>query len=396
MPMNRRGGKSSASFPRSKKSSQRKPKAQLQPKNFVHRDVKPPELSTHTSAYSYQDLDLHPNLQRNISAKGYTDPTPIQEQAIPPILKGEDLLGIAQTGSGKTAAFLIPLINKLANNRDEQVLILAPTRELAEQINEEFRALGKKLGLFSALCVGGQSMRKQIEILEKGSRMVIGTPGRIMDLTDKGKLDLSHMSTIVLDEVDRMLDMGFIEDIRRLIREFPEERHSLFFSATLDPKIQNLMREFLRQSYQEVKLQASPSSEHIYQDVVLYSHPEEKKRKLKELLEDYQDDGKVLVFANTKKGVDFLERTFQDMNFAAIGIHGDKEQPERKRTLKQFKSGEVNILIATDVAARGLDISNVSLVVNYDAPENYDDYIHRIGRTGRAGAIGQARTFVEE
>jgi superfamily II DNA/RNA helicase len=394
--MNRRGGKSSASFPRSKKSSQRKPKAQLQPKNFVHRDVKPPELSTHTSAYSYQDLDLHPNLQRNISAKGYTDPTPIQEQAIPPILKGEDLLGIAQTGSGKTAAFLIPLINKLANNRDEQVLILAPTRELAEQINEEFRALGKKLGLFSALCVGGQSMRKQIEILEKGSRMVIGTPGRIMDLTDKGKLDLSHMSTIVLDEVDRMLDMGFIEDIRRLIREFPEERHSLFFSATLDPKIQNLMREFLRQSYQEVKLQASPSSEHIYQDVVLYSHPEEKKRKLKELLEDYQDDGKVLVFANTKKGVDFLERTFQDMNFAAIGIHGDKEQPERKRTLKQFKSGEVNVLIATDVAARGLDISNVSLVVNYDAPENYDDYIHRIGRTGRAGAIGQARTFVEE
>jgi len=394
--MNRRGGKSSASFPRSKKSSQRKPKAQLQPKNFVHRDVKPPELSTHTSAYSYQDLDLHPNLQRNISAKGYTDPTPIQEQAIPPILKGEDLLGIAQTGSGKTAAFLIPLINKLANNRDEQVLILAPTRELAEQINEEFRALGKKLGLFSVLCVGGQSMRKQIEILEKGSRMVIGTPGRIMDLTDKGKLDLSHMSTIVLDEVDRMLDMGFIEDIRRLIREFPEERHSLFFSATLDPKIQDLMREFLRQSYQEVKLQASPSSEHIYQDVVLYSHPEEKKRKLKELLEDYQDDGKVLVFANTKKGVDFLERTFQDMNFAAIGIHGDKEQPERKRTLKQFKSGEVNVLIATDVAARGLDISNVSLVVNYDAPENYDDYIHRIGRTGRAGAIGQARTFVEE
>ncbi len=394
--MNRRGGKSPHSFKRGNKSSQRKPKSTLKSHNFIHREVQPPEVSTHVAEYSYTDLDLHANLQHNIKEKGYTKPTPIQEQTIPPILRGEDVLGIAQTGSGKTAAFLIPLLDKLAKNQDENILILAPTRELAEQINEEFRSLGKKLGLFSVLCVGGQSMRKQIELIEKGSRMVIGTPGRIMDLTEKGKLDISRMSTIVLDEVDRMLDMGFIEDIRYLIREFPEERHSLFFSATLDPKIQALMQEFLKPSYKEVKLQDSPSSDHIHQDIVTYSHPEEKQRKLKELLEDYQEDGKVLVFANTKKGVDFLERNLQKLNFAAIGIHGDKEQRERKRTLNQFKSGESNILIATDVAARGLDINNVSMVVNYDAPDNYDDYIHRIGRTGRAGAIGKARTFVEE
>ncbi|MFB6225247.1 MAG: DEAD/DEAH box helicase, partial [Candidatus Paceibacteria bacterium] len=283
---------------------------------------------------------------------------------------------------------MIPLLHKLATNPNERILILAPTRELAEQINNEFRILGKKLKLFSTLCVGGQNIKRQIQILEKGSRMIIGTPGRVVDLVNRGHLDLSQMSSIVLDEVDRMLDMGFIEDIRWLIRKFPKHRHSLFFSATLDPKIQDLMQEFLRNSYKEVRLQERPSGNHIYQDTISYSRPQEKYWELKELLQEFSDEGKILIFANTKREVDRLERVLQEDRFEAIAIHGDKEQAERRRRLAQFKSEESPILIATDVAARGIDVRNVALVVNYDAPENYDDYIHRIGRSGRAGKIG--------
>lgn len=354
----------------------------------------------YVAKHTFLDFPFNDQLSKNIVRAGYTSPRPIQDQSIKSTLEGMDVFGLANTGTGKTAAFLLPLIEKNYQNKvnrapeapREIVLIMAPTRELALQIDDEFKKLSFGLGMFSAPCVGGLPIMKQISEIKRGVSFIIGTPGRLRDLMDRKVIDLTSCSTVVLDEADRMLDMGFRDDMVFIIGKCPKDRQTLFFSATLSPEIKKLTTEFLKDPV-FISVLSGETAKNIEQDVVRTKTVGEKLDRLHEILKQDGSD-KVLIFREMKHSVDTLAKELSQMGFKVGGIHGDKRSRERIRTLDLFKQDKINILIATDVAARGLDIPDVTHVINYDVPQTYDTYVHRIGRTGRAGKKGTALTFV--
>ncbi len=360
---------------------------------FVNKAVITEQVEHFVPEHAFTDFAIDERLKSNILVKGYTSPTPIQDKSIPHVLRGADIVGIANTGTGKTAAFLIPLLNKVLLDPTQCVLIVVPTRELAIQIDTELRDFAKNLRIYSVCCVGGASIGKQISELRRGGNFIIGTPGRLKDLIERRYINLAKFKTIVLDEADRMLDMGFVADMRFLMAGMPSPRHTLFFSATISHEIEGLIREFLRDPVR-ISVKTQDTAKNVDQDVVKISKGDTKLNVLFNLLSQ-SEFSKVLVFGRTKHGVDKLSRVLQEKGFKAECIHGDKNQAKRQKALDLFKRDHVQILVATDVAARGLDIAGVSHVINYDLPATYDDYVHRIGRTGRAGQKGKAITFIE-
>ena len=354
------------------------------------------EEKPYISKYTFADFPFNPQLHKNIKGAGFVSPRPIQDQAIPTVLAGKDVFGMANTGTGKTAAFLLPLIEKISKTKGlskrETVLIMAPTRELALQIESDFKILAFGFGMFSVSCVGGLPIMKQIREIKLGVSFVIGTPGRLRDLIDKKVLDLSTCHSVVLDEADRMLDMGFRDEMVYIIGKTPKERQTLFFSATLSADIKKLTGQYLKNPV-FISVVSGETLKNIDQDVIRARSKEEKLEKLHEVLKKDGSD-KVLIFREMKHSVDTLAKDLAHMGFKVGGIHGDKRSRERIRILDSFKKDQINILIATDVAARGLDIPDVTHVINYDVPQTYNTYIHRIGRTGRSGKKGTALTFV--
>jgi superfamily II DNA/RNA helicase len=368
----------------------------IDPSRFINKAIVTEE-QVYVPEHQFADFDIHPKLKEVIARKGYVTPTPIQDKSITHTLAGHDVVGIANTGTGKTAAFLIPLIHKVMvgvmAKRNEQVLVVAPTRELASQIEAEFKKFTDGLGMYSVCVVGGAPIGKQIRDLRYHNDFVIGTPGRIKDLVEKGCIDLSKFNTVVLDEADRMLDMGFITDMRYFMSRMSKDRHTLFFSATLSREIEALIGEFLKNPVR-ISVKTQDTSKNVDQDVVRVTGTN-KVDVLHDLLSQ-PDFSKVLVFGKTKHGVERLTALLNERGFKADAIHGDKNQSGRERALRKFKENQVQILVATDVAARGLDIPHVSHVINYDVPATYEDYVHRIGRTGRAGRKGKALTFIHQ
>ncbi|ATE64984.1 DEAD/DEAH box helicase [Rhizorhabdus dicambivorans] len=345
---------------------------------------------------SFADLGLSDELLRAVSESGYSEPTPIQAQAIPPVLMMKDLIGIAQTGTGKTASFVLPMIDILAHGRSRarmpRSLILEPTRELAAQVAENFEKYGKYHKLTMALLIGGVNMGDQIAALEKGVDVLIATPGRLMDLFGRGKILLTGCSLLVIDEADRMLDMGFIPDIEEICTKLPAQRQTLLFSATMPAPIKKLADKFLSNPKQ-IEVSRPASANLAIEQALVETSSRNKRDALRDLLK-VEDVTTAIVFSNRKTTVRDLAQSLARHGFKAGQIHGDMEQPERLRELDRFKSGEINILVASDVAARGLDIKGVSHVFNFDVPWHPDDYVHRIGRTGRGGATGKAITLV--
>lgn len=341
--------------------------------------------------YLFEDLKIHNNLKIAIKNHGFSTPTPIQDKAIPAILAGKDVIGLANTGTGKTAAFLIPMLNKILTNPKEKVLIIAPVRELAIQIQEELKILAQKLNIYSVVVVGGASIQMQIRDLRRRNNVVIGTPGRLKDLISRKRLNLSEFNNVVIDEADRMLDMGFINDVKQLLSLVAKERQTMLFSATFSTEIENLVKDFLKNP-ERISLKTRETSKQIDQDIIRIAN-QDKVEVLYELLIQTQFE-KVLIFSKTKHGADKLSQKLKQKGLKSDAIHGNKPHNKRQRVLKMFKQNAIDILVATDVAARGLDIPNVSHVINFDLPATYDDYVHRIGRTGRADKTGIALTFV--
>ncbi len=359
---------------------------------FINKAEAPEKIAEFKPQNKFADFLIDERLKKTITAKGYVLPTPIQDRAIPEILRGHDMVGIANTGTGKTAAFLIPLIHKILQNRREQVMIIVPTRELAQQIDSEMREFTAGMKMFSVCCVGGAPISKQLRDLRYQYNFIIGTPGRLKDLIDRKVIILSEFNTIVLDEADRMLDMGFVNDMRAVMAGMPKNRQTLFFSATLSPEIEKLIGEFLREPTR-ISVKTSDTCKNVDQDIIRVQNGADKVDTLHSLL-NQKELTKVLIFGRTKHGVEKLSQTLVQRGFRSESIHGNKNQNGRQRALKLFSAGQIQILVATDVAARGLDIADVSHVINYDIPATHDDYVHRIGRTGRAGKLGKALTFV--
>jgi superfamily II DNA/RNA helicase len=359
---------------------------------FINRATENNTVKQYAAVYSFSDFEIDSRLKENILSKGFDKPTAIQDQAIPEIINGKDIIGLADTGTGKTAAFLIPLIDKILKNKNERILIVTPTRELAEQIDVELSELAKGLRVYSVLTIGGTNIRHQISQLKREHSFLIGTPGRLKDLLDRGNLRLNQINNVVLDEADRMLDMGFINDIKLLLGNITSNRQTLFFSATFSKEVERLSANFLRDPVR-IETKTRDTSSNVDQDVVKLVPGQNKIDVLHDLL--IKDDfKKVLIFGKTKWGVEKLSKILAERGFRASSIHGDKSQSQREKALRLFKAEEIDILVATDVAARGLDIPDVSHVINYDLPATYNDYIHRIGRTGRAYKKGIALTFV--
>ncbi len=405
-----RGGSSSASRPPYRPYSNRPAPSRgrgrsfggqyIDASRFINKAVITEKVEHFVPDHAFTDFHIDEKLKKNIVAKGYLNPTPIQDKSIPHILRGSDLVGIANTGTGKTAAFLIPLINKVLLSRkhakpdptDARVLVVVPTRELAQQIESELKDFTPVLNMFAVCCVGGASMGYQLAGLQRPHSFIIGTPGRLKDLIDRKSINLSKYSTVVLDEADRMLDMGFIADIKYMIAKMPPERQTLFFSATMSPEIKALIKDFLKEPVM-ISVKTSETSSQVDQDVVRVPPGKNKLDVLRDLLIQPGFD-KVLIFGRTKHGVERLAKELKTMGFKAESIHGNKTQGQRQKALSLFKESHANILVATDVAARGLDIAGVSYVINFEVPSTYDDYVHRIGRTGRAGKKGKALTFI--
>jgi superfamily II DNA/RNA helicase len=359
---------------------------------FLAQNSTAPTPTTYVSRRTFADFDLNEQLKFNINAKGYNQPTPIQDQVVPLVLANQDVIGLATTGSGKTAAFLLPLINKVGQNRSGKVLIVAPTRELALQIAGEFRDFARGLSMLAAVCIGGLNIERQIIALRNNPNFVIGTPGRLKDLERRRVLRFSDYTTIVLDEVDRLLDMGFMPEIQYIVSRLPIKRQSLFFSATLPPKTQELTHDFLTNPV-TVSISSDMVCTNVDQGIVKVNG-RMKIDVLHDLLRQQGFD-KVLVFGRTKWGIDKLGKALGKRGLRVAAIHGNKNQNQRQRALEEFKRNRVKVLLATDIASRGLDIDNVTHVINYDLPESYESYIHRIGRTGRLDKKGAALTFVD-
>lgn len=369
-------------------------KQNIHPSKFVNKAVSREEEAPYEPKHLFNDFPFGAELKANIAKKNFVKPSAIQDEAIPHIIEGKDVIGLANTGTGKTAAFLLPVIERMSGIMlRPSVLIIAPTRELAQQINAEFRQFSNGLDMYSALLVGGSNIDRQIRDLKRRPHFVIGTPGRIKDLIERRQLQLKNISVLVLDEADRMLDMGFLPDIKRIISAVPKERQTLFFSATITPVIEQLVHEFLNDPV-TVSVRTTETSDHVEQDIIEARDKNHKVEILRDLL-DQKGYEKVLIFGETKFGVQRLSDHLANTGVPSAAIHGNKNQSQRERALKQFKNNDVKVLVATDVAARGLDIPNVTHVINFDTPQTYDDYVHRIGRTGRGGAHGHAHTFIE-
>ena len=367
----------------------------IDPSKFINKAVAPAEEVPFEAEHTFSDFGFDKRLQFNIDAHGYETPTPVQDGAIGSVLEGRDLIGLANTGTGKTAAFLLPIIQRMLTRQVQRCLILVPTRELAVQIDEEFRMFAKGLGIYDVLVVGGASINRQLEGLRRRPQFIVATPGRLKDLLENYNQRVDDFDVLVLDEADRMLDMGFIRDIRAIMAHLRDERQTLFLSATITPDIQQLISTILKDPV-TVSVRRGETSDHVEQDVVrVEGGKPAKEEKLVELLGD-PEFSKVLIFGETKWGVQRLADRLAHRGFKVAAIHGNKSQPQRQKALNDFKAERIQALIATDVAARGLDIPNVSHVINYDPPKQYEDYVHRIGRTGRAGAMGKALTFVAD
>lgn len=393
---NRQGGRRSfnrgRSFGRSGNFGARRIKT-FDPTQIVNLPQTQLESKEYLVTNQFADFQISESLKHNILSKGYITPTPIQDQAIPAILDGRDLIGMANTGTGKTAAFLIPLVEKVLKDRKQQILIVTPTRELVSQIRDELYSITAGLSIYSALCIGGANMWRQKEDLRRNPNFVIGTPGRLEDLIRTKNLNLGYFHSVVLDEADHMVDVGFFETIKRMISMLPNERQSLFFSATVNEKVKGILHSFVRNPV-TVSVKTADITTKVKQEIVKIVHPNTKLDELNKLLKS-EGFNKVLIFSRTKKSVQQLSDNLNDKGFKTDAIHGNKNQGQRIRVLDKFKNNYIQVLIATDVASRGLDIPNVSHVINFDLPESYDAYIHRIGRTGRADKNGIALTFTE-
>ena len=349
---------------------------------------------------TFNELNIIEPILKALQDQGYTQPTPIQEQSIPILLQGKDLLASAQTGTGKTAAFAIPILQHLAQDRSRtthprqiKALIVTPTRELAIQIEESFTAYGKFTDVKNMVIFGGVKQGAQTQSLRKGVDVLIATPGRLLDLMNQGFITLKHIEYFVLDEADRMLDMGFIHDIRKIIAKLPAERQSLFFSATMPPDIVSLSRKILGNPEKVVVKPEQTTAEKVEQAIYFVSK-KSKSKLLTHLLQTEPIDS-VLVFSRTKHGANKIVKVLGKAGINAEAIHGNKSQGARQRALGNFKSGDTNVLVATDIAARGIDVEELAYVINYDLPNVPETYVHRIGRTGRAGASGYAWSFCD-
>lgn len=349
------------------------------------------EEEVYTPTHAFTDFALCAPLQDNVAHRGYRTPTQIQDQAIPAILAGQDVIGLAHTGTGKTAAFLLPLITKVWHDREQRVLIVAPTRELAVQIEQELFKFTYGMQMSSVVCIGGVNIRPQMSRLYKRPAFVIGTPGRLRDLEQQGALQFRHFQNIVLDEVDQMVDMGFVRDVEHITAQLPQNRQSLFFSATMPDTLLGITKRFMHDPH-VVSVKARDTAASVDQDVVSIKG-RNKVDVLVELLA--QDDfEKVLVFVRTKRMAEQLHRALEQRGASVAAVHSNKSQRQRQQAIEMFRHRRVQTLLATDVASRGLDIADVTHVINYDLPETYEDYVHRIGRTGRADKRGQALSFV--
>ena len=349
----------------------------------------------------FQDLNLDPGIMKAIGDQQYKKPTPIQEKAIPVLLSGKDLLGCAQTGTGKTAAFAIPILQRLSQNIKKQeqnnpikALVLAPTRELAIQIGESFEACGQHLGIQTGVIYGGITPKRHIKVLKREPDVLVATPGRLLDLIGQGYANLTHVEMFVLDEADRMLDLGMIKDVKDIISRLPKKRQNMLFSATIPQEVSKFVNSILINP-EKIKIEESPENQKEIKQQVYFVQSPEKTALLLHLLKDKSYES-VLVFARTKRRADKVAKTLNKENIRSKAIHGDKNQSERLRALGRFKNKEIRVLVATDLAARGIDIDKLSHVINIDIPSVPETYIHRIGRTGRAGMSGTAISFCSE
>lgn len=362
------------------------------PLQFINKNPSKVIQEIYIAKNNFNTFGLNNKLVQRIASLKLETPTPIQDQIIPEILKGHDVIGLAETGTGKTAAFLIPLIEKTLKDKNRQTLILAPTRELAIQINEELYKLSRGFGLYSTICVGGMNIRPQIKSLRRTNHFVIGTPGRVLDLIKRKDFIPAKITTVVLDEADRMLDMGFIHDMKAIISGTPKDRETLLFSATISKDTNRLASDFLRNPV-AISVKKKDVTDSIEQDVVTYNN-HNKFETLTSLLND-KEFKRVLIFGSMKHSVEKLSQQLsKEKGITAESIHGNKSHGQRQQSLKKFKNGCTRVLVATDVAARGIHVDDVTHVINYDLPTTFEDYVHRIGRTGRGTKHGKALTFV--
>lgn len=383
---------SRAPYARPRRANRQAGKQVIDPARFV-KQANPGERADYEAVNDFADFAMHPLLKSNVTAKGYKSPSEIQDKTIALGLAGRSVVGVADTGTGKTAAFCIPILNNLMRNAGAQALIVAPTRELALQIEEQCQILSKNSGVKSAVLIGGMPISRQFNSLRGGARLIIGTPGRLKDHLQQGTLRLDGCDMVVLDEVDRMLDMGFLPDVRHILGLLPAHHQAFFFSATLSTEIRALIETFC-ENPEVINVKGGETSGNVHQDVVRFSGKDEKMDLLHNLL---IRDGttKALIFGKTKYGVERLAKELVARGFKAEALHGGKTQGARKRALDAFRENRIKILVATDVAARGIDVKDITHVINFDTPQTYDDYVHRVGRAGRAGRPGHALTFVE-
>ena len=353
------------------------------------------EVKEYISERVYDQMPISPNLKECLHKKGFKRPTEIQDKTLEALMDGRDMLGIAQTGTGKTGAFLIPIIEKLLENkRKSYALVVVPTRELATQVEEEFSSMTKGLGMQSAVFIGGTNINRDLQNLRKPNNIIIGTPGRLLDLSTRKVLDFSRFNTLVLDEFDRMLDMGFVHDVKRIIGEMRQRQQTMLFSATLDRTQESLISGILSNPLTVKVSQGNTTGDNIDQDIIRITNGDDKFKVLLNMVSE-QDYEKVLLFEETKHKASRLCKKLNSAGITSDQIHGNKSQNARQRALNSFKQGKIKVLVATDVAARGIDVSDVTHVINYQVPMTFDSYIHRIGRTGRAGKTGKAFTFVD-
>ncbi len=368
--------------------------ATFNPRDFINQNPVEQKEVVYVPNNTFNDFGFNSILTETLDSMGFKNPTPIQDQIIHTVFEGKDVIGLAETGTGKTAAFLLPIIERtLRDNGNKLTLILTPTRELAIQINDEFRKFSKGLKLFSTICVGGARIFPQIKQLRRKNHFIIGTPGRVMDLIKRKSIKPSQINTVVLDEADRMLDMGFVNDMRTILGQIPKERETLFFSATMTKEAEKLVDEFLRNPV-TVSVKKRDITGSIKQDIIEFK----KYNKIDILLDllHKPEFKKVIIFGAMKRTVSKLADDIKKTGIFVESIHGDKTHGKRQMALKNFKSGKARVLVATDVAARGIHVDDVTHVINYDLPNTFDDYVHRIGRTGRSDKKGIALTFVEE
>lgn len=395
------GGNTNNGAPQFKKDRRNKPKKAKQVSNLDPKLLAKKAVQTETKDFraerTFDEMPIHNKLKALLKTKGFERPSEIQDRTLESLLEGKDLLGIAQTGTGKTGAFLIPIIEELIRNPIQNktyALIMAPTRELATQIQDEFKSMTKGLNLFSSCFIGGTNINTDFRNLRRTPHIIIATPGRLLDLVNRNAFKLTNVHTLVLDEFDRMLDMGFINDVKKTLQLMKNRKHTLLFSATLDKKQQGFIDGILHNPVTVKVSNGATTGDHIEQEVIYMEQGEDKFEKLLNLMEA-EGMEKLLIFEEAKFRVKKLTAQLNKKGIKADEIHGNKTQNARQNALNKFKQGKVDVLVATDVAARGLDVSDVTHVINYQLPMTFDSYIHRIGRTGRAGKAGKAYTFVD-